>query len=94
MQLLFWWQVSKSITDVVLSYLADSVKDKDMNLKAEVIKGQLNNLLTFIEKSLHEDVTVLHTAARDISFTLAHIYIGKVTNKPKSRWVYTRVLWD
>lgn len=62
---------------MVVSYLAESAKDKDMNLKAEVLKGQLEHLLIFIRKSLKEDPTILQTAARDVSFTLAQIYIGR-----------------
>ena len=72
-------QVIKSLSDAILSKLINR-SDKDVNLGAKVLKEQLDYFIAFIEKSLREDIAVLHTAARDLSFTLAHIYIGNTAS--------------
>lgn len=76
--MIFWiLQVIQSLSNVILDYLFASSTDKDMEVGAKILKTQLEYLVTFIEVSLKEDSTILYRAARDFSFTLAHVYIGK-----------------
>jgi hypothetical protein len=70
-------QVLKSLRGVIHKNLIKSEKDKDMNSKADIIKDQMNNLYIFVKRAIKEDQTVLHTAARDMSFILVHLYVGR-----------------
>lgn len=67
-------QVLESISNQVVTLL-DSIHDINMEFSANIVKKQLNYLIDFIDNSLH-DQTIIYSAARDIAFSLTHIYIG------------------
>lgn len=51
--------------------------DKDLDACIKTIKKQLQYTHDFIERAAKENISLLNTASRDLSFSLAHIYVGK-----------------
>lgn len=85
----FGKEVIQLVSDVILSRLLTNNNDEDIKMSVEVLKQQLEYLTAFIDKSLQEDLNVLHTAARDLSFTLAHLYIGSLLINHASKDSFT-----
>ena len=69
-------QILQIVSDQVLFHLKNT-KNQDINSAANIVMKQLKHIITFVDISLKENPTMLYTAARDLSFALAHIYIGK-----------------
>lgn len=65
----------KYFSEVVNTYLQEK-NDKDLDACIKTIKKQLQYTHDFIERAAKENISLLNTASRDLSFSLAHIYVG------------------
>ena len=67
----------KIFSDEVNIYLQEN-NDKELDSCRRIIKNQLQYVHDFIERALKENISLLNTAARDLSFSMVHIYVGKI----------------
>lgn len=68
-----------SLIEATKSRLGDESKLEafGLSMTAQVLRKQINMIVSFGQKAMIGDPEQLQNAARDLSFSLAHIFIGK-----------------
>lgn len=65
--------------DAVRSKLTDvrGLETAGLTSQAEKVKSQLDSVTSFAMMAVQEDPSMLEYAARDLAFSLAHVYISE-----------------
>ena len=72
-------QALTCFADAVRTHLNDvrGIEATGLTSQVEQVKVHLNTVVSFCKKSVGEDPSMLEYAARDLAFSMAHVYISK-----------------